>query len=282
MSTRGNQFTQFAETTFSASGASGLYDRARPDYPQPAVDKLFSLLPKQGAIVELGSGTGLFSRMLLRDGRDGRLAKLHCVEPSKGMRQGFQDKLDTANDIDRSIKVDVVDGLFDQIPVEDKSADMVVAAQAFHWVGHDGRSAISEIARVLKPGGHAIFIWNLEDRSVGWVAKLRDLFEQYEGGTPQYRHGYWKTIYDTAEYNDNFDKHEVHTFKRGLPVTEDLAIDRVLSKSYITALDDDKKAKLTEQMRQVLRDAEDKVIVDEKAGTFEYPYTTDMFVMKRR
>lgn len=55
---------------------------------------------------------------------------------------------------------------------------------AFHWTGHDGTSAITEIARVLKPGGVAVFIWNLEDREQAWVAKLRDLYEVYEDGEP--------------------------------------------------------------------------------------------------
>ncbi|KAM0791202.1 hypothetical protein ACM66B_005684 [Microbotryomycetes sp. NB124-2] len=282
MSTRGNEFTKFAETTFSQSGASGLYDRARPDYPQPALDKLFSLLPRNGSIIELGSGTGLFTRMLLKDGQqNGKLSKLLCVEPSEGMRKGFNDKLEQVGGKGQ-VELNCVDGLFDQIPSEDASADMVVAAQAFHWTGHDGRSAIKEIARVLKPGGHAIFIWNLEDRSVDWVAKMRDLFEKYEAGTPQYRHGYWKMIYDTPEYNDNFEKHEVESCKRGIPVTEDLAVDRVLSKSYITALDDQEKDTLSKQLREVIRAAKDKVWIDEKAGTFEYPYGTDMFVHKRR
>lgn len=133
-------------------------------------------------------------------------------------------------DRDSSVQVEIVDGLFDKIPVADASADLVVVAQgafsfpfdvrlrtspsevdhfpifrlrsypttfstsrlptptsnrslaAFHWVGEDGTSAITEIARVLKPGGAAIFIWNLEDREQHWVAKLRDLYEVHEAG----------------------------------------------------------------------------------------------------
>jgi len=58
-------------------------------------------------------------------------------------------------------------------------------AQAFHWVGKDGESAIRDIARVLKPNGTLALIWNFEDRSVPWVAQLRDAYEQHEAGTPQ-------------------------------------------------------------------------------------------------
>ncbi|KAK4048346.1 hypothetical protein OIV83_004868 [Microbotryomycetes sp. JL201] len=322
MSTRGNEFTKFAETTFSQSGASGLYDRARPDYPQQALDNLFALLPANGSVVELGSGTGLFTRMLLKDGRsNGKLAKLLCVEPSEGMRKGFNDKLQEAEV--GQIDLQCVDGLFDQIPSSDASADMVVAAQGLlvcatsllsrmqlinfvsskRFTGRDtmvvlpskrllacssrvATPSLSGLSFLEDPGLHQTMTYtlvrNLEDRSVDWVAHMRDLFEKYEAGTPQYRHGYWKMIYDTPEYNDNFQQHQVETFHRGIPVTEDLAIERVLSKSYITALDDAAKATLSSQLRDVIRGAKDKMWIDEQAGTFEYPYSTDMFIHKRK
>ena len=56
------------------------------------------------------------------------------------------------------------------------------ARQAFHWVGHDGRAAVEEIARVLKPGGVWALIWNLEDRDVPWIAQIREKYEQFEQG----------------------------------------------------------------------------------------------------
>ena len=53
---------------------------------------------------------------------------------------------------------------------------------AFHWIGTDGASTMLEIARVLKPGGNLILIWNLEDPAQPWVNKLRSEYEQYEAG----------------------------------------------------------------------------------------------------
>jgi hypothetical protein len=54
---------------------------------------------------------------------------------------------------------------------------------------------------VLKPGGTLAFIWNLEDRKTArWVGKIRDAYEAYEQGTPQYRLDWWKAVYETQTY----------------------------------------------------------------------------------
>lgn len=166
--------------------------------------------------------------MLLANGA-GKLERLICTEPSEGMRQGWEAGLKKMERRDEAIKVEIVDGVFDKIPVGDASADLVIAAQgsfisaskfaelgsfadrpylpptpfglsdvsanishlaasffctssAFHWVGSDGASSMKELARVLKPGGNLILIWNLEDPAQPWVRELRSLYEQYEAG----------------------------------------------------------------------------------------------------
>lgn len=100
------------------------------------------------------------------------------------MRQGFADAL-TDKQRRSNLSLKVVDGAFDCIPSPSGSVDIVVAAQAFHWVGRDGSTAIKEIARVLKPGGKLCLIWNLENKETRWVAELREAYEKFEAGTPQ-------------------------------------------------------------------------------------------------
>ncbi len=41
-----------------------------------------------------------------------------------------------------------------------------------------------------------VLIWNLEDSDVPWVASNRNLYEAYEQGTPQFRLGLWRKMYD--------------------------------------------------------------------------------------
>ncbi|GAA5937562.1 hypothetical protein JCM3775_001271 [Rhodotorula graminis] len=282
----------FATSNFSKSGASGLYDRARPTYPAQAHAQILDLLPPspQGAhVVELGSGTGLFTRGFLqaaleREKNEGgkRVARLTAVEPSEGMRAGFDKGLEKEGLLKSGIQVSCVDGAFDKVPVGDGEADLVVIAQAWHWTGTSQTSAVREIGRILKPGGAWCLIWNLEDRNVGWVAGLRDAYEQFESDTPQYRHGLWKKMYAEQDYHDLFTEPSHAKFHRALPTTEALAVDRVFSKSYITALTDSERSDLEQRLRETIRRGEGREWIDEEQGIFAYPYETDLFVARRK
>lgn len=75
-------------------------------------------------------------------------------------------------------------------------------------------------------------------------------------------------MYDTPAYQTNFEPYEKSEYRRSLPTCEDLVVDRVLSKSYITALDEKIKGELSEKVRDVVKKAEDKVWIDGGSGTF--------------
>ncbi|SCV71816.1 BQ2448_4510 [Microbotryum intermedium] len=305
----GNEFTSFAKDNFNQSGGSGLYDASRPTYPKQAIKDILAQLPNRSTVVELGAGTGIFTRNFIdavSTGAGGNKAieKWIAVEPSEGMRKGFKDKWDGKS----GVQMECVDGLFDEISVEDAKADLVCIAQAFHWVGSDGSKAIKEIARVLKPGGLCAMVWNLEDREQPWVAKVRDLYEHHEAGelahsrgmpvigerllnlwvaglcegTPQYRLGLWKSIFQTEEYKSSFSEHSFKHYSQTLETNEDLVVNRALSKSYITSLSKEKQEELAEKIRDLVKGADDKVWIEEGKGTFEYPYTTDLFTFTRK
>jgi SAM-dependent methyltransferase len=52
----------------------------------------------------------------------------------------------------------------------DDSVDSVLVAQAWHWF--DPERAVSEVARVLRPGGRLGLVWNTRDERSGWVKDL--------------------------------------------------------------------------------------------------------------
>ncbi|EPS45546.1 hypothetical protein H072_487 [Dactylellina haptotyla CBS 200.50] len=303
----GSTFHPLASSAFTTSGGSGLYDRARPSYPSEALNLIFAALkrstesntavPNRLNVLELGAGTGIFSRLLVSppDGVDTQsteISKLVAVEPASGMRAGFKSGMagigaptgETGPNGDE--KVQVIDGTFDNIPVPDGWADAVVIAQAFHWSHGHYESTLRSLARVLRPQAPLILLWNLEDRLLPdihpWVPKIRDIYEAHEKETPQYRLMWWKAIFDLQEFKEGFDPdYQYSEVKRVLPTTVQGVVDRVVSKSYITDLGDEDRANVENGVKDVLKN-EKKKWIDEANGVFEYPYATDLYVIWRK
>jgi len=130
------------------------YDRVRPSPPPEALDWL--LPPDCSVAVDLGAGTGLFTRALAR-----RVEHVVAVEPDERMREVL-----TA----RSPDSQVLAGRAEAIPLPDGYADAVLVSTAWHWF--DLGQAVTEIARVLKDGGRLGVLWTSRDRAVAWVADL--------------------------------------------------------------------------------------------------------------
>eukprot|EP01117_Protostelium_nocturnum_P005351 TRINITY_DN1948_c0_g1_i1.p1 TRINITY_DN1948_c0_g1~~TRINITY_DN1948_c0_g1_i1.p1 ORF type:complete len:289 (-),score=99.30 TRINITY_DN1948_c0_g1_i1:30-896(-) len=282
--------TSFAVNAFGTSGASGLYDRARPDYTPEALQSILTTLkegPKsegnKAKIVELGSGTGIFTRCLINADQEDTIGEILAVEPSPGMREGFNKSVKNSTFDVKGKKVETVEGLFNQIPAGDSTVDLVVIAQAWHWcVEKDQDASLVEIARVLKKGGSLALIWNMEDRnSANWVAQLRDTYEQHEYGVPQYRTGLWKKMFDAPSYPKLFGNPLENHYNRIVKTTKEGVKERIASKSYITALEPQVREKVMEKADEILQKADDIKWIDQSAGEFEYPYVTDVYIMKK-
>jgi SAM-dependent methyltransferase len=130
------------------------YDRYRPGPADVAVDWL---LPHGAAdVLELGAGTGALTRMLVS-----RVPHVVAVEPDERMRAVLARRAPEAS---------VVAGQAEDIPADDTSFDVVMAASAWHWV--DERMAVPEVARVLRPGGWLSLLWSGPDRSIDWMRSL--------------------------------------------------------------------------------------------------------------
>src|SRR6201993_2342522 len=146
--------TDRQERAMSFGSIAEDYDGLRPQAPQKAVDWL--LPPGCEVAVDVGAGTGLFTRMLVE-----RAAQVIAVEPDARMR-----KVLTA----RSPGVRVVEGRGESIPLPDAAADAVFVSSAWHWM--DAERAVPEIGRVVRDGGRFGLIWTSRDRGVGWGGNL--------------------------------------------------------------------------------------------------------------
>jgi len=132
------------------SGRADVYAQARPSYPHETLDILRAHydLDSQTIVADLGSGTGIFTRLLL----DGPASRVYAVEPNLDMRRQAERTLG-GDDRFRSIA-----GRAEETTLADASVDLVTAAQAFHWF--DLPRFTIELRRILRPMGHAAFVWN--------------------------------------------------------------------------------------------------------------------------
>jgi SAM-dependent methyltransferase len=195
------------------------YARGRPEYPV-ALDQWLRdalQLDDTRTVVDLGAGTGKFTRRLLATG-----ANIMAVEPVPEMLA--QLTLILPNVAARS-------GTAESIPVNDAAVDAVVCAQSFHWFA--SKAALQEIRRVLKPGGHLGLIWNVRNEAVEWCAAMSAIMAPYQGDAPRYGSGAWRKVFPAEGFGPLREEHfrNGHT---GHP--EQVIVERVLSTSFIAAL----------------------------------------------
>jgi SAM-dependent methyltransferase len=120
------------------------YDRARLDYP----DRVFEILRTRcglhrgSAVFEVGPGTGIATRPLLRYGAD----PLTLVEPDRRLARFLRRTLRA-----RAGRIRIDPTPFERTKLPARSFDLGVAASSFHWTPE--RFALRKVARALKPGG---------------------------------------------------------------------------------------------------------------------------------
>ncbi|MGC1328993.1 class I SAM-dependent methyltransferase [Pseudomonas sp.] len=241
---------------YDSQDIADTYARGRPDYPAALDGWLRDTLGLHSVstVLDLGAGTGKFTPRLLATG-----ARVVAVEPVQAMREKLHATF---------AHVQALDGSGDAIPLPDASLDAVVCAQSFHWFAT--AQALAEIRRVLKPGGCLGLVWNMRDNSVPWVARLDALVNHYEGDTPRYYTGAWRSVFPCPGFGPLQASHlsNGHT---GNP--EAVIVDRVRSTSFIASLPSPQRDALTAQVRELI--ASEPLLAGKAEVTV--PYTTAAF-----
>lgn len=136
------------------------YIRYRPGYPAGVLDHIrheLRIIP--GSVVaDIGSGTGISTELFLEQGYT-----VYGIEPNKEMREAAERLLAGYPNFKS------MSGTAEAVPVDDRSIDLIVAAQAFHWFDID--AARLELKRALKPEGWAALLWNDRDTLVDGFAR---------------------------------------------------------------------------------------------------------------
>src|SRR5260370_38153232 len=143
----------FADAKQRFSNRVADYVRYRPSYPSALVDLLrdeCGLRPDH-VIADVGSGTGILSKMFLENGN-----RVFGVEPNDEMRRAGEEYLSACK------KFSSIVGSAEATTLPDAGVDFVTVAQAFHWFEPEKTRA--EFRRILRSQGWVVAVWNFRDK----------------------------------------------------------------------------------------------------------------------
>jgi SAM-dependent methyltransferase len=220
--------------------AADAFVKGRPGYP-PEVDKWLQNVIKvnyQTVVIDLGAGTGKFTQHLIDLG-----AKVIAVEPVQAMLDKFKARYPNArypqepgfvHDPHKKYEPDLTGYLAaaESLPpqIHDHSVDVVICAHAFHWFAN--KEAMTEIHRVLKPGGRLVMLWNLRDTREPWVAEVAGIVSEVAGESPRFYSQKWREVFPFGKFAP-LHEHHFHHLHKGSP--EDVIINRIKSISFIAS-----------------------------------------------
>jgi ubiquinone/menaquinone biosynthesis C-methylase UbiE len=132
------------------TGLANDYSIHRPDYSSSVLNGLLGLLEErtdQIDFVDIGAGTGIWSRMVAEKG----VKSVTAVEPNDDMRNsGIEDS--------RGTVINWKKGCAEETTLPDACCDWVTMASSFHWA--DFNKATIDFHRILRPLGRFTALWN--------------------------------------------------------------------------------------------------------------------------
>ena len=120
------------------------YDRARLGYPERVFEILRTRcgLGPGASVFEVGAGTGIATRVLLKHGA----FPVTAIEADRRMARYLGNHLGPYRH-----RVRIVVRPFEDVQLPPASFDLGVAATSFHWISE--RRGVRKVARFLRPGG---------------------------------------------------------------------------------------------------------------------------------
>jgi SAM-dependent methyltransferase len=233
------------------------YVRYRPGYPAETLSALRTEcdLGPEHLMADIASGTGIWTRLLLENGNS-----VFGIEPNPDMRLAGERLLSNFSNFTS------VSGTAEATTLGNQSVDFVTAAQAAHWF--DRRRSRIEFARILKPGGWLVLLWN--ERCVDTTPFLRD-YEQllltYGTDYEEIRHE--RTTDAVHEFFDP-EPYEERKFAMHQDFDYTGLEGRLLSSSYAPGLGHPKHESMLADLRRIFdRHA--------SGGRVSFEYTTRMY-----
>jgi SAM-dependent methyltransferase len=144
-------FDRSARTTFD--GVAETYDRARPGYSEQLFEDVIALsgMPQEGRILEVGCGSGQATLPFARRGY-----AMLCVELGADLAALARENCRPYP------QVEILHTSFEDWPLERDAFDLLISAQAWHWI--PPQIGYAKAAAALKDTGSLALIWNHSPR----------------------------------------------------------------------------------------------------------------------
>ena len=250
---RGNEEDLFARRAGSFGMHAAAYAEHRPNYPADGIRwALAGAEHPVRHVLDLGAGTGKLSEGLVALGLE-----VTAIEPDPDMRAELNRRLPG---------VLTLDGTAESIPLPAASVGAILVGQAFHWFDH--AAALTEIARVLRPGGVLGALWNLDDLRVEWVAELNALNRTNASRAAP-------GIGEIPEH-PAFGQFERETFAHSQRRTADSLTATIATHSHVLVAPDAERAELLAKIRAYLASR-----VETATGEFDLPIRTTVLRARR-
>jgi SAM-dependent methyltransferase len=214
-------------------------------------------LTASSIIADIGAGTGILSQLFLSNGDT-----VYAVEPNAPTRRAAVESLGGDS------RFHAVAGSAEETTLAAASVDFVTAAQAFHWF--DRTRAKREFARILRPGGWIVLLWNDRDEtSTPFAREYEELLVTYGKDYLQVKHRNISEN-DIAEF---FQPSRMHTTKIGTFQDLDLEglLGRLRSSLYVPAAGERNHEEIMQAAREVFAR-------HEKNGLVRMEYETLMYL----
>ena len=128
----------------------------------------------RGEVLEIGAGTGLNFALY-----PAAVTLVRALEPDRAMARRAREKAAAAE-----TTIEVVAGSAQALPFPDAGFDTVVGTLVLCTVP-DPAGVLAEVARVLRPGGHYLFLEHVrdsDDRAARWQDRWTPVWRHLAGG----------------------------------------------------------------------------------------------------
>jgi SAM-dependent methyltransferase len=252
---------------------AGEYDRFRPGYPEELFATIAERLklPKQPRVVDLGAGTGRATLAMAELGW-----RVTAVEPGKAMLDVLLSR--ATND---GLIIATRQASAEATGLDPASADLVTAAQSFHWF--DPTRAMDEMARITRPSGGVALFWNVRDaRRSPFLRDYAELLKRSTDSTDdpaigRYESGGREETYHLLENSSAFDSPELVELHHEVMMTPGEFTGMAFTASYV-------RVGLTPERQADFRTGLQALFQEHgytEGQAFEVPYRIDLWIARR-